>query len=320
MKTLVTGVAGAIGSHLAEALIDLGHGVIGIDALTDYYSTDLKKLNLSKVRDKGVKVYTIDLAKDDLNEAVSGVEIVYHLAAQPGISAATHLDLYLRNNLTATHRLLEALKSESQVRLFVNCSTSSVYGHLARGDEEALPRPVSCYGVTKLAAEHLAFSYYWEDGAIPVTSARLFSVYGERERPDKLYTKLINTVVNDASFPLHEGSEHHSRSYTYVGDAVQGFLSLMRNIEAAVGNIFNIGSDVKVTTGEAIRLIEELLGKKAKIKIMPRRKGDVFETHANIDKARNVLSYSPKTAIRDGLRKQVEWYFEEIHGRINLSS
>lgn len=315
MKILVTGVAGAIGSHLAEELSSRGHEVVGIDSLTNYYDQKLKEINLADVEKAGAKVYRIDLAIDDLSEAVSGINVVYHLAAQPGISASTHFDLYVKDNVVAVHRLLEAVKDEPDLELFVNCSTSSVYGHRARGDENSLPQPISYYGVTKLAAEKLAMSYYRENGAMPVTSSRLFSVYGERERPEKLYTKLIKNILNDKEFPLHEGSEHHLRSYTYVGDAVKGFVLMLEHLEEVVGEIFNIGSDNSVTTGEGIKIIEELIGKKAKFKMLPRRKGDVSETHAHIDKARRILGYNPGTPLREGLRKQIEWYINRIHNK-----
>lgn len=312
MKILVTGAAGAIGSHLAEALVMRGHDVLGVDAVTDYYHPALKELNISHIEEAGVKVRRLDLAFDNLRDVARDIEAVYHLAAQPGISPMTPFTLYVKNNINATQRLLEALKDVPTLKLFVNCSTSSVYGFRAEGDENCLPNPVSFYGVTKLAAERLTMLYY-NTFELPVVSIRLFSVYGERERPEKLYAKLIRHIVSGLEFPLHEGSEHHVRSYTYVGDAVDGFLRLLDRKDAVIGEIFNIGSDIPVTTGEGIKVIEGLLGKKALIKITPPRPGDQFETRANISKAREKLGYQPKTDIQSGLARQVKWYLDKIH-------
>ena len=156
MNILVTGAAGFIGSHLAERLINLSHSVRGVDCFTGYYARALKELNASQVKDKGVVFLPLDLAEDDLSAVVNDVEIVYHLAAQPGISATTTFETYVRNNITATHRLLKAVKQSPSLRGFVNISTSSVYGADATQDETTEPKPTSYYGVTKLAAEQLA--------------------------------------------------------------------------------------------------------------------------------------------------------------------
>ena len=311
MRILVTGAAGFIGSHLAERLAALGHRVTGLDCLTDYYSRALKQRNVQLLRERGVAMLPLDLAADDLSSAVEGAEIVYHLAAQPGISATASYDTYVRDNLTATYRLIEAARRSDSLRWFVNIATSSVYGADATGDEETAPRPTSHYGVTKLAAEQLALAYQRDKG-FPACSFRLFSVYGPRERPDKLSPTLIRALLTDQQFPLFEGAEQHQRSYTSVGDIVDGLIAPLTAFERCIGEIFNLGADTAITTAEGIRIVEELIGKSARIALQPRRAGDQTRTHANIAKARRVLGYSPSTTPREGLVQTVAWYREHL--------
>jgi UDP-glucuronate 4-epimerase len=317
MKILVTGAAGFIASHLAERLSGLDHEVVGLDCFTPYYARGLKDLNAADVRAAGVELLEFDLAEADLAPAVDGVEVVFHFAAQPGISATTPFATYERNNIQATYRLLEAAKAQSSLKCFVNIATSSVYGFHATDSEEAPPKPTSYYGVTKLAAEQLALAYCRDQG-MPACSLRLFSVYGERERPEKLYPKLVGCILDDSEFPLHEGSEQHVRSYTYVGDIVDGCVSVLSQLDKCVGEIFNIGTDQTITTGEGIAIVEEIMGKKARIVRTPKRPGDQLKTHANIGKARRLLGYNPTTTPQVGLRAEVEWYQSKVHGKVIL--
>lgn len=316
MKICVTGAAGFVGSHLAERLLSEGHEVIGIDAMLDYYSREIKKLNAADVEQKGGKMAYVDLAADDLAQVLSGVEVVFHLAAQPGISDHVPFDPYVRNNVIATHRLLESLKNSASLKGFVNISTSSVYGQHATDNEETPPKPTSYYGVTKLAAEQLVLSYQREK-KFPAFSMRLFSVYGPRERPEKLYPKLIKSILNNTPFPLYEGSEYHTRTFTYIDDILDGFMAALENLDACIGEIFNIGSQVEITTARGIEIIEDILGKKAVIERLPKRAGDQLKTHADITKIHERLGYSPKTSPEAGLAKEVEWYKNRIHGKID---
>lgn len=317
MKILVTGAAGFIGSHAAERFAELGHDVVGIDCFTDYYSTELKELNAKHIGEKGVKMFRVDLAEDDLTEAVDGVEIVLHLAGQPGISDTTPFEQYVRNNFTAAYRLIEAVKDLPTLKCFINIATSSVYGFHATDDETAPPKPTSYYGVTKLAAEQLVLAYQRDKG-LPACSLRLFSVYGPRERPEKLYPRVCKSILDDYSFPLYEGSEKHERSYTYVGDIVDAFVAMLDKYAECDGEIFNIGTDQCITTGEGIKHVENALGEKAKPEAKPKRAGDQLKTHANIDKARRVLGYEPKTSAAEGLAAEARWYKDHIWNKIEI--
>jgi len=317
MNILVTGAAGFIGSHLSERLVDLGHTVRGLDCLTDYYPRQLKSLNVHDLQGRGVVILPFDLSEDDLSDAVKDIEVVYHLAAQPGISATTSYQTYVRNNLTATYRLLEAVDDLPTLRGFVNISSSSVYGADATGGEESEPKPTSYYGVTKLAAEQLVLAYA-RDRGLPACSLRLFSVFGPRERPEKLYPKLIRCMLEDTEFPLYEGSEHHVRSFTYVGDIVDGMVAVLHNLDRCRGELFNIGTETAITTGEGIRIVEEIMGQRARISRVPKRAGDQLRTHADIEKARRVLGYNPTTTAEEGLRSEIAWYRQRIFGKIDL--
>lgn len=315
MKILVTGAAGFIGSHLAEKLAVLGHEVTGLDCFTDYYAPALKELNAANVTAAGARILRLDLAQDDLSQAVADVDIIYHAAAQPGISATVPLETYIRNNLTATHRLLEAAAQAPSIKCFINISTSSVYGNHATDTEDTPPKPVSYYGVTKLAAEQLSLAR-WRENQLPVCSLRLFSVYGPRERPEKLYPILIRSILENTELPLFEGSEKHSRSYTYIDDIIAGLVAVLDHRDSVIGEIFNLGTDIETTTGEGIRIVEEIMGKQARKAIRPKRPGDQLHTHADITKARRLLAYTPKTVPREGLAKEIAWYRENIFEKV----
>jgi len=312
MKILVTGAAGSIGSHVAEALCRAGHHVIALDCFTDYYDRSIKDLNAAAVKASGAEFRNVDLASDDLTDVVKGSEVICHLAAQPGISATTPFDAYLRNNVIATERLISAADGNKSLRAFINFGTSSIYGTYANGNETTEAKPSSIYGVTKLAAEQLVLARHREAG-FPGLSLRIFSVYGERERPEKLYHKLTKAILENEEFPLYENAREMVRSYTYVGDIVDGCSLVLKNLDACIGEIINLGNNVTHTTGEGIDIIESILGKKARFKLLPPRPGDQKETSADITKAKRILGYKPKVALADGLAREVEWYIKHIH-------
>lgn len=317
MRIMVTGAAGFVGSHLAECLAGQGHEVHAVDCLIDNYAAGLKELNVRALRDAGCTMFRLDLARDGLFDALKDVEVIYHLAAQPGLSPTTPFEVYVRNNIMATQCLLQAAVDAPVLQAFVHISTSSVYGARATGDEKAELKPTSYYGVTKLAAEQLVMAASRERG-LPACSLRLFSVYGPRERPEKLYPCLIRCLLEEREFPLFEGSEDHYRSYTYVDDVVAGMQAVLENMPSCRGEIINIGADTAISTGEGMRIVEELVGRKARIINHPPREGDQLETRANIEKARRVLGYNPTTSAREGLAREVDWYREEILGKVDL--
>ncbi len=306
MKVLVTGAAGFIGSHVAETLLRAGHEVRGLDNFDNYYPRPLKVSNARALRAAGCELLEADLTAPGLESLVAGSEIVVHAAAQPGNSAATPFATYLRNNLQATWCLLEALRQSASLKFFLNISTSSVYGHEATAPESAAPQPVSHYGVTKLAAEQLVMARQREDG-LPACSLRLFSVYGERERPDKLFPRLIGSVLGGPPCPLYEGSREHSRSFTYVADVMRAIERTLERQSGCNGEIINIGNDREQRTGEVIDLVESLMGAPARLELRPRRHGDQRRTCADIRKARQLLDFAPRTSAAEGLRREIDW-------------
>ncbi len=308
MNVLVTGAAGFIGSHFAEKIASLGFKVIGIDNFSDYYSRDLKEKNAGDLESKEIRVIKHDLCDGDFNNLIKeDIHYIFHFAGQPGISAKSTFESYLENNFIATQNLLNFALTQKELKLFVNLSTSSVYGKFATLAEDEETKPVSDYGVTKLAAEQLVLSRS-RSNLLKACSLRLFSVYGPRERPDKLFTKLIDCAINDKNFPLFEGSTSHIRSFTFVGDIIDGILGVIEKEAICDGQIFNIGSENEHTTQEGIDIIEKITGKKIKFDHLPKRPGDQLRTSANIEKARRLLGYDPKTTFYEGLEKQTEWF------------
>jgi nucleoside-diphosphate-sugar epimerase len=312
MRILVTGAAGFIASHLCEKLRDLGHEVVGLDNFNDYYSPALKRLNASDLKAKGIEVIEIDL-NDNLQPVFEKpYEYIYHLAAQPGISAETPLSDYVTNNIFATQNLLDAVvQFNPNLKSFINIATSSVYGLVANVDENVPAKPISFYGSTKLAAEQLVLGQQ-RLGKLKACSIRLYSVYGPRERPEKLYTKLIENLYSDKPFPLFEGSVKHERSFTYVGDIVDGLVAIIGKEDMVNGEIINLGTDEVHTTQEGINLVEEIMHKKLIIDHKPARKGDQEKTSAVIDKAIRLLGYEPKVTFKKGLEQQVQWYLDKF--------
>lgn len=313
MKILVTGAAGFIGSHTSERLKDMGHEVIGLDNFSPYYDIALKKDNAEVLAKKGIEILTLDLRSDNLKMLLpDNIEYIFHFAAHPGISSHSKFEDYLTNNIIGTQRLLDFVEDMNVKPFFVNIATSSIYGLEAILPESSPPKPASWYGVTKLAAEQLVLAKSRE-GKLQASSLRLFSVYGPRERPDKLYTRLIDCALHDKKFPLYQDSEIHLRSFTYVQDIVDGIVSLIGKERICNGEIFNLGTEIENTTAQGILTVEEMLGKKFIVEQNPPRSGDQARTKANIDKARSLLNYNPQTTLKEGLQQQISWFQSRIH-------
>ncbi len=305
MTCLVTGCAGFIGSHLAERLLAEGRKVIGIDCFTDYYARSVKERNLASFQSHPNFTFSErDLSTDELTDIVDGAEVVFHLAGMPGLNRSwTDFDGYNRHNLTATHRLLEALRSRAGLRKFVYVSTSSVYGRYASGDESLPTRPSSPYGVTKLAGENLARVFHDEFG-IPSVVLRYFSVYGPRQRPDMGYHLFIDAILKGNPIKL-TGDGLQVRGNTYVSDCVDA--TMMAGFHALPGETFNVGGGELTTVIEIIRKIERIAGRPAIIERHPNRKGDQIATGADVGKLARHLGWKPTTTLDEGLAEQIAW-------------
>jgi len=307
MKIFVTGAAGFIGSQVAENLAAGGHDVVGVDNFNDYYNQELKRLNAASAQKVGVDIQERDLVEDGSLPADTAV--VIHFAAQPGISSDVDFETYERNNIQVTENLIEAAANLERSPFFLYISTSSVYGLEATGDETTAPEPASDYGVTKLASEQLILSHQ-RRGEFSAASLRLFSVFGPRERPEKLFPKLLFAAQTGKDFPLYEGSREHVRSYTYVGDVVEAVSAALDARDVCDGEIINIGNDVTNTTGEAIEAVEAEMDTKINIVLQPARAGDQKKTAANIKKAKDILDWKPATSLVDGVAAHAQWFKE----------
>ena len=312
MRILITGAAGFIGSHTAESLKELGHDVVGVDNFSSYYDVGLKRLNETCLNSKGVSVINKNLNHTDLIEVLpNDIDYIFHFAAQPGISTSSTFQDYLENNVLATKHLIDYALSLPSLKLLINIGTSSVYGLEAAFAEDVIPKPASFYGVTKLAAEQLVLQKSREK-RLKTCSLRLYSVIGPRERPEKMFTKLIDCGIKGNPFPLFEGSDKHLRSFTYVGDIVDGIISVVGKESLLDGEIINLGTDQEYTTKQGIEAVEKVLGKPIQLKVLPRRPGDQFRTKAVIDKAKELLGYNPRTTLMEAVKYQVEWYKSSV--------
>ncbi|WP_223551969.1 NAD(P)-dependent oxidoreductase [Aestuariivivens sp. NBU2969] len=312
MNILITGAAGFIGSHAAEALKALGHEVVGVDNFSPHYDVGLKKLNERSLNSVGISIINKNLNDEDLAETLpKEIDYIFHFAAQPGISTHSTFQDYLQNNVLATKHLIDYALGLPNLKLLVNIGTSSVYGLEATFDEDAIPKPASFYGVTKLAAEQLVLQQSREK-KLRTCSLRLYSVIGPRERPEKMFTKLIDSGIKGTSFPLFEGSDKHLRSFTYVGDIVEGIVSVIYKTSVIDGEIINLGTDKEYTTKQGIEAVKSILGKPIHLNVIPKRPGDQFRTKAVIEKARKLLDYNPKTTLMEAVKHQIEWYKSSV--------
>ena len=307
MKTIVTGAAGFIGSHLIEKLLARGDDVIGVDNFLDNYPRRFKENNLASLvgHDK-FKFVGADLLSIDLRNLLSDVAVVYHLAGQPGVRASwgREFNRYTENNIMATQQLLEAAKDVNLAK-FVYASTSSVYGDTddLPMREEGRTRPISPYGATKLAAEHLCHLYCKAFG-VPTVALRFFTVYGPRQRPDMFFHIFMRALLRGEEVPLFDDGEQ-TRDFTYCGDIVDGILGAAAY--SGEGEVFNLGGGSEVSLLHAIAIAEKVSGRQARLKRLDRQKGDVRHTSARLDQARSKLGYAPKIGLEEGLAAEWEW-------------
>ena len=313
MKAVVTGAAGFIGSAIAERLLDDGHEVTGIDLLTDYYAVELKRENVALLQSKGMDFTHGDLNELELGELLAGTDVIFHEAGQPGVRGSWGNDFhsYTIRNINATQRLLEAAKWLSSLKRFVYASSSSVYGDAARYPvhESDVPHPISPYGVSKLAAEHLC-GLYGTEFDVPTVSLRYFTVYGPRQRPDLAIHKFTRLISSGKPVPFF-GDGTTSRDYTFVEDTVSGIVAALEKIDRY--RVYNLGGSSPVSLNTLIEELEKAIGKKAILDRKPAQPGDVERTYADLTRSTQELGYAPKISLAEGLKRFVAWFNEFGH-------
>lgn len=308
MRTLVTGAAGFVGTHLCAHLLERGNDVIGIDAMTDFYDVTRKEANLASLSSWNSFTFRRqDLLTVPQQRLLDGVEVVFHLAGQPGVRASwgPEFAVYVSRNILATQHLLEAAR-QAPVRAIVYASSSSVYGDAESypTTEVMRPRPVSPYGVTKLAAEHLC-EVYRRNFGIRVASLRLFTVYGPRQRPDMAFSRLIGAALRGDPFPLF-GDGGQTRDFTDVADVVRAMCAAATAVQAGWTGVANIGGGSRTSMTEVIKIVGALLAREVRTARVPAQPGDVRDTAADTTLARLAFGYAPTVLLADGLARMVE--------------
>lgn len=308
-KSIVTGAAGFVGSHVADRLLSLGHDVVGIDSFTDYYARRLKERNVAQaLAHERFRLVEDDLVSADIGRLLDGVEFVFHIAGQAGVrpSWGEHFSEYIQCNIAATQRLLESAK-DAGLKRFVFASSSSAYGNAKSlpVNEQALPQPVSPYGVTKLAAEHLCALYAHNYG-LPAVSLRLFTVYGPRQRPEMAIQAFLSAAQRNEPVTVF-GDGEQTRDFTFVGDVVQAHMLAM---DSEDGGPFNVCGGSRVKLNELLRMIEATTGKKLDITYEEAARGDALHTLGDNARARDALGFEPQTTLAEGVEAQWRWLSE----------
>ncbi len=307
MKALVTGVAGFVGSSIAAALLDQGWTVVGVDAMTDYYDVALKEENLARLGGDLVLVRESLLAVD-LTALLADVDVVLHQAGQPGVRSSwgQEFGVYLEANVAATQALLEAARHAPRLQRLVYASSSSVYGDAETFPTSELdrPAPISPYGVTKLAAEHLC-SLYASQFGVPTVSLRYFTVFGPRQRPDMAFTRFLTAAATGGAVTVF-GSGAQVRDFTYVDDVVAANV-LAATTDVKPGTVLNIAGGTNVSVNEVLEEIGGLAGGPVAVRRLERSDGDVVRTGGDATRAREVLGWQPRVGIAEGLARQWEW-------------
>jgi nucleoside-diphosphate-sugar epimerase len=303
LRAIVTGAAGFIGSHLCESLLVQGNEVVGIDSFTDFYDPSRKQANVAPLHEwDQFRLLRADLLTTPLERVFDGADVIFHLAGQPGVrpSWGQEFAAYVDRNIRATQRVLESAR-DMPLRKLVSASSSSVYGDAEAypTPETVRPRPVSPYGVTKLAAEHLCELYRTTFG-LPTASLRLFTVYGPRQRPDMAFSRLVSSALSKHSFTLY-GDGEQTRDFTFVDDVVDAMLRV-----AATGwtGVANVGGGARTSMKEVVRVIEGLAGP-MRVIYAPAQRGDVRHTAADTTLARAGFGFKPRVQLADGLARMV---------------
>ena len=305
-KAMVTGAAGFIGSNLSKRLLEEGYTVLGIDSFEDHYPRWIKEKNLAGLKQNPGFTFVEDsLLELDLKYMVKEVDYVFHLAAQTGVrgSFGQFFDIYVRNNIMATQRLLEASK-DSRIKKFVFASSSSVYGNTPAlpAQETSVLMPFSPYGVTKMASEQLV-KVYNNNFGVPSVSLRYFTVYGHGQRPDMAFHKFIKAMREDKPIIVY-GDGRQTRDFTCVSDIVR---ANMLALAAPAGTVFNVGGGLRIGLSEVIDMIGSLMKAKPRIDFQPSQKGDVVDTSADLTRAKEILGYVPQVSLEQGLLQEIEY-------------
>lgn len=307
MNVIVTGAAGFIGSTLVERLLREGHDVTGVDCYTDYYDVSLKRANLvTALANPRFRLVEANLLDADLDALFAGVDVVWHLAGQPGVrlSWSDGFDLYASRNINATQRVLESARNASVGRV-VYASSSSVYGNAERYPtlESDRPEPYSPYGVTKLAGEHMCvlYSANWD---LPTVSLRYFTVYGPRQRPDMAHHRLINAALEQQPFPLF-GDGSQERSFTYVDDVVNATYLAGVTPDVEPGTVLNVAGQFSCTLAQLVDMVGEAVGRPVPLDRRPPQPGDAQKTGGDTTLIEKVLGWSAETSLRAGIAAQV---------------
>lgn len=316
MHCLITGVAGFVGSSLADRLLRDGCKVKGIDCFLDYYSRDIKQANLTNaLKNPNFELIDGNLLNLDLEKELAGITHVFHQAGQAGVRASwgKYFETYTANNILATQKLLEAahaIRAQRVLEKIVYASSSSIYGNAESfpTTEKLTPKPVSPYGVTKLAAEHLV-SLYASQYALPTVSLRYFTVFGPRQRPDMAFNRFIRSKLRDQEIVIY-GDGQQTRDFTYIDDIVEA--NILAALKGNHGEVFNIGGGTQSSLNHILDLIQNNMGK-LKVLTESSQLGDARHTSADTSKARSQLGYLPKVGLEDGIRAEIEWLKTSYH-------
>jgi len=308
MRALVTGVAGFVGSNLARALLAQGHEVVGVDCVTDYYEVEIKERNLAGIPAERFTFVRADLNEVDLDDLLVGVDWIFHQAGQPGVRMSWGRDfaVYVRHNISATQRLLEAAQRQGSVQRLVYASSSSIYGNAETYPtlESDRPQPVSPYGVTKLAAEHLC-SLYASNFGLPTVSLRYFTVYGPGQRTDMAFTRFVRAAVLDETISIF-GDGEQVRDFTFIDDIVAANV-LAASTDVPAGSVFNVAGGSNVTVNQTLDILAGLAGHPLKIDYIDRVAGDVLRTGGSTEKIGAALGWRAEVDIEQGLARHLAW-------------